>query len=341
MQAQASAAAISRWLLLCCVTLLLLVMVGGATRLTGSGLSIVEWRPVTGMLPPIGESAWQAEFDKYRQSPEYRGVNRGMSLAAFKTIFWFEYWHRVLARTLGVLFAVPLAWFWWRGRLPEQLRWPLLGILALGAAQGYLGWFMVKSGLVDLPRVSPYRLAAHLSLALAIYASMFWLLLGLRWPPAAAVTGDSARWRWPLVALVALTVVFGAFVAGLKAGYVYNSFPLMDGRWIPSGLLHYQPWWRNLFESPLTAQFIHRWLGISTLLACLGNLWWVRRCGGRNAVFSTAALLAAVATLQAGLGIAALLHYVPVWLGTLHQGVAVLLLSAALAFAQQARPRGR
>ena len=177
--------AIGIWLMVCCATLLALVMLGGATRLTESGLSIVDWRPVTGVLPPMGDEAWQAEFEKYRQSPQYTKVNRGMSLDDFKLIFWYEYGHRLLARVLGLLFALPLLWFWLRRAIPQHLRWPLLGILALGAAQGYMGWFMVKSGLVDIPRVSHYRLAAHLSLALLIYASMFWLAVRTLWPAAA------------------------------------------------------------------------------------------------------------------------------------------------------------
>ncbi|MCL4722630.1 MAG: COX15/CtaA family protein, partial [Gammaproteobacteria bacterium] len=232
------------WLLTCCALLLALVMIGGATRLTGSGLSIVEWRPVTGILPPLNETAWLAEMDKYRQSPEYQKINRGMSLDDFKSIFWFEYWHRVVARLLGFVFALPLVWFWWRGRIPMRLRWPLLGVLALGAAQGYMGWFMVKSGLVDLPRVSPYRLAAHLSLALMIYAAMFWLALGLLWRRDAHgpwAGSGSGRLFPALLGLIVLTILSGAFVAGLKAGYMYNTFPLMAGRWVPQGLLDYTP----------------------------------------------------------------------------------------------------
>lgn len=324
--------AIGRWLLCCCAVLLALVMLGGATRLTGSGLSIVEWRPVTGILPPLTETAWEAELDKYRQSPEYQKVRRGMSVEQFKGIFWLEYWHRVLARLLGLVFALPLAWFWLRGRIPERLRWPLLGVLALGAAQGYMGWFMVKSGLADIPRVSPYRLAAHLSLALLIYMAMFRLMLGLLRPgPPVGAGGTLPRGAFPLLlALVLGTVLWGAFVAGLKAGYVYNTFPLMDGRLIPAGLMHYEPLWRNLLESPLTVQFIHRWLGVTVLLASIA-LWIVgrRRDPGPRLRLGLHLMLGVV-TLQVTLGISTLLLYVPVWLGTLHQGGAVLLLSALL-----------
>ncbi len=319
------------WLLACCAVLLALVMLGGATRLTGSGLSIVEWRPVTGILPPLSDAAWAAELDKYRQSPEYQRVHRGMSIEQFKGIFWLEYWHRVLARALGLLFALPLAWFWLRGRLPAHLRWPLLGILALFTAQGWMGWFMVSSGLVDIPRVSPYRLAAHLGLALLIFAAMFRLMLGQLWrPQPEAPALPRGAWRL-LLGLVAATVLMGAFVAGLKAGYVYNTFPLMDGQWVPSGLLYLEPAWRNLGENPLSVQFLHRCLALLTAALALG-LWWLglRRRPGREQRLALHAMLAAL-LLQLGLGIATLLLYVPVWLGTLHQGGAVIVLAAVLA----------
>lgn len=336
MSVRADERAIATWLLACCVTLLLLVMVGGATRLTGSGLSIVEWRPVTGILPPIGEHAWQAELDKYRQSPEYQKVHRGMSVQQFKTIFWFEYWHRVLARLLGVLFAVPLLWFWWRGRLPRRLHWPLLGVLALGAAQGYMGWYMVRSGLVDIPRVSPYRLAAHLSLALSIFAAMAWIALGLVWPRKPGQRSPARPWLLLAAVGVVATIIMGAFVAGLRAGYIYSTFPLMDGQWIPDGLLWLQPAWLNLFENPLAVQFLHRVLAIGTLLLALAA-WGMGRRDADRGRRVTLDLLATLVMLQVGLGIATLLNHVPVWLGTLHQGGAVLVLTAILAAAHMAR----
>jgi heme a synthase len=324
--------AVGRWLLLCCSTLLALVMLGGATRLTESGLSIVDWRPVTGVLPPLGEAAWLEEFDRYRDSPQYQQVNRGMSLDDFRTIFWYEYGHRLLARVLGLLFALPLAWFWWRGTIPSRARWPLFGILLLGAAQGYMGWYMVKSGLVDIPRVSAYRLAAHLGLALLIYAWMFWLALRMLRPRLQAATGDGALrvFYRVLLALVALTILYGAFVAGQRAGYAYNTFPLMAGQWVPDGMLALEPLWRNAFENPTLLQFVHRCLAIGTLAVVLAGWgFWrfrVTERGQRNALD----LLAATALLQVGLGIATLLLHVPVSLGTLHQGGAVVMLSAVL-----------
>ncbi len=328
----ADARAVGRWLLFCCVVLLALVMLGGATRLTESGLSIVDWKPVAGVMPPIGEQAWQKEFDRYRQSPQYTKVNRGMAMGDFKLIFWFEYAHRLLARTLGLVFAVPLLWFWIRRRLPAGTGWPLLGILALGAAQGYMGWYMVKSGLVDIPRVSHYRLAAHLSLALVIYACMFALALRLLWPrPAATDRALRPGLYRGLLALLALTIVFGAFVAGLRAGLIYNTFPLMGGQLIPDGLFTLQPALLNFLENPLTIQFTHRLLALTTLALVLLLTWRLSRVALDRTQRLALGALAAMTCVQVALGIATLLTHVPVWLGTLHQGGAVLLLSAVLA----------
>jgi heme a synthase len=323
---------IAVWLLICCLILFSLIVLGGVTRLTGSGLSITDWRPVTGVLPPFSEQAWQQEFDLYRASPEYQQVNRGMSMAEFKFIYYYEYAHRLLARMLGLVFVIPLAWFWLRGQIPARLRWPLLGLLGLGMLQGWMGWFMVASGLVDIPRVSPYRLAAHLSLALIIYAAMLWIALGLLRPRgvATATPAPLARGLGWLVGLVAVTIVSGAFVAGLKAGFVYNTFPLMAGQWVPAGLLHLEPAWRNFFENPATVQFTHRVLAIGTLAFILA-LWLraLRAPLGASQRFAFH-LLAGVAILQVTLGIKTLLLFVPVSLGAAHQGVAVLLLSATL-----------
>lgn len=324
--------AVGWWLLSCCVVLLILVMVGGATRLTESGLSIVDWKPVSGVLPPIGEAAWQVEFGRYQDSPQYAAVNHGMSLTEFKTIFWFEFFHRLLARLLGLWFALPLLWFWLRGAIPKSLRWPLLGILALGGAQGYLGWFMVKSGLVDVPRVSPYRLAAHLGLALIVYALMLRVGLGLLLARARG-RGDKAARSWPstvLLALVAVTIVFGAFVAGLRAGLMYNTFPLMSGHLVPPGLFALQPVWTNVFENPVTVQFLHRVLALTTLATTLWAWWRMRGTAQDSARVRSRHALLMMAMIQVTLGICTLLWVVPVWLGTLHQGGAVLLLSAVL-----------
>jgi heme a synthase len=327
---QGSERLIAAWLLVCCAILFSLVVLGGVTRLTGSGLSITDWRPVTGVLPPFSEQAWQSEFDAYRASPEYQHVNRGMSLHEFKFIYAFEYAHRLLARLLGLVFVVPLAWFWLSGRIPQRLRWPLLGVLGLGMLQGYMGWFMVKSGLVDIPRVSPYRLGAHLGLALLIYASMFWLALGLLRPAGGRPSEVRAPGVRAALVLVAVTIMSGAFVAGLKAGFVYNTFPLMGGKLVPDGLLYLEPAWRNFFENPATVQFTHRVLGLGTLLFVLVVWALAVRAplrSGQRVYFHG---LAVVALLQAGLGIKTLLLYVPISLAAAHQAGAVLLLSAAL-----------
>lgn len=334
------ARAVGRWLLVCCGLLLVLVMVGGATRLTESGLSIVDWRPVTGALPPLSDAAWQVEFSRYQDSPQYRQVNAGMSLSEFKLIFGFEYAHRLLARLLGMVFALPLLWFWMRGRIPARLRWPLFGILLLGAAQGYMGWFMVKSGLVDIPRVSHYRLAAHLTLALLIYASMLWLALRELWPrPGATAVRTGVR---VLLALVGVTIVFGAFVAGLRAGSMYNTFPLMGGRWVPDGLLALAPWWINPLENPVTVQFLHRCLALLTFALCMSLWWQVRSPDCARDQRAALHALGLMAVVQVALGVATLLAQVPVILGTLHQGGAVLLLSAVLVVGSRGLPaRGR
>ena len=332
--------AIGRWLMACCLVLFVLVVVGGATRLTGSGLSIVDWRPVTGMVPPMSTEVWLSEFEKYRQSPEYQKVNRGMSLDEFKRIYWWEWGHRQLARFLGLIFAVPLIWFWVRRRIPQALRWPLVGILGLGALQGWMGWYMVSSGLVDIPRVSPYRLAAHLSLALIIFAAMFWIALRCLWPNAhkgTALTRGGRRAVLTVLSLLVVTILSGAFVAGLKAGYVYNTFPLMGGRIIPEGILYLSPWWLNFFENPATVQFTHRLLGIGTLLLAVGLWGWSLRQSLPRALQLGFHALVILALMQATLGITTLLMHVPVSLGTAHQGGAVLLLASVLALAHLAR----
>jgi heme a synthase len=320
---------VGRWLLFCCAVLLALVMLGGATRLTESGLSIVDWKPVTGVLPPLGDAAWQTEFSRYQDSPQYAKVNHGMDLAEFKMIFWYEYAHRLLARLLGLVFALPLAWFWLRGKVTPRLRWPLIGILCLGAAQGYMGWYMVKSGLVDLPRVSHYRLAAHLTLALMIYSSMLWLAVRTLWP-ARAGARPLGRAQDALLALVAVTIVFGAFVAGLRAGQMYNTWPMMGDSWVAPGMLTFQPLWLNALENPVMVQFIHRCLALATL-ALVAGLWWsLRRADLEPTQRLALRALVVMVLVQISLGIATLLLHVPVALGTLHQGGAVLLLSAVL-----------
>jgi len=316
---------VAAWLLLCAALVFALVAVGGATRLTRSGLSIVEWQPLIGVLPPLSDADWQALFAKYRETPEYRLVNRGMDLAGFQRIFWWEYAHRLLARLVGLAFLLPLLWFQLRGALERPLAWKLWGVFALGALQGGMGWLMVKSGLVDDPKVSPVRLTAHLGLALAIFAAQFWIALGLLRPRQGP--------RPPLAALLPFLVfamaLTGGMVAGLRAGAAYQTFPLMNGHLVPPDFLLLEPWWRNFLHNMGTVQFVHRaffWL----LLVLVPLAWWK---AGRSA---PATLLLCAFLLQAALGVATLLSGVPVALGAAHQAGAVLLFAAALWHAQRA-----
>ncbi len=326
-------ASVAAWLLLCCALVFMIVVVGGVTRLTRSGLSIVEWQPILGTLPPTSEAQWIETFDKYKLTPEYRKVNLGMSLDAFKSIFWWEYFHRLLGRMIGVVFFLPLVWFWWRGRIERPLALRLAGIFALGALQGAMGWYMVKSGLVDDPRVSQYRLTAHLSIALAIYAAMLWTSLGLLYPTAATPRAEHAplrRLAWIITTLVAYMAVTGGFVAGIRAGAAYNTFPLMNGHLVPPEIFMLEPWYLNFFNNMATVQFDHR-LGAWLLILIVPWFWLKARSGALTPRARLAAnLLFCVLALQVALGIATLLLAVPVALAAAHQAGAVLLLSAAL-----------
>jgi len=310
---------VAAWLLLCAALVFLIVLVGGVTRLTRSGLSIVEWQPLIGVLPPLSEAHWQALFAKYQLTPEYKLVNLGMDLEGFKRIFWWEYLHRLLARLIGFVFLLPLLWFQFAGKLERALAWKLWGIFALGALQGAMGWIMVKSGLVDDPKVSPVRLTMHLGLALAIFSAELWIALGLLVPREARAPRLAAVLPWLIFAMA----LSGGMVAGLRAGSAYQTFPLMDGHWVPPEVLVLEPWWRNFLYNMATVQLVHR--GFFWLLAVLVLLaWWRQR---REP--SAHALLAAFA-LQASLGIATLLSGVPVGLGAAHQGGAVVFLAAAI-----------
>ena len=313
--------------------LYVLVLIGGATRLTESGLSITEWKPVTGVIPPLSQAAWTAEFAKYRRIPEYRAVHAGMTLAGFRRIYLWEYGHRLWARLLGLAFAVPLAVFALRGELSRPLRRRLALLLCLLAAQGFLGWYMVQSGLAERTDVSQYRLASHLGLALVIYAVAVWTAARLLWPRPRSAGGPAAAvfrpWAAAVLALAFVTALSGAFVAGLDAGRIFNTFPLMAGQLVPPGWGVLTPWYRNVFENPVAVQFDHRALG--TTLVTVAILGWIgsrrmRPFPGRRLL--DLLLLAALA--QASLGIGTLLLHVPVPVAVLHQGGAVLVLTAAL-----------
>jgi cytochrome c oxidase assembly protein subunit 15 len=330
--------AVAVWLFGCCALIFLMVVVGGITRLTLSGLSITEWQPVVGVVPPLSGADWVAEFAKYKEIPEYWGVHYGMTLDEFKSIYWWEYAHRLLGRLIGVAFAIPLAWFLVRRTLPRRLIPALCGILLLGFAQGGLGWYMVKSGLADRAEVSQYRLVAHLALALGIYMAILWIALGI--VRGSAREALEAGWRRAgdaVLFLVAVTIIAGGFVAGTRAGLEYNTFPLMDGRLVPKGYAQLQPFVLNWFENIAAVQFDHRLLAVTTVLAVL--LVWAaawRAALPRPPRLALHGLLG-VALLQAALGIATLLLAVPIPLAAVHQAGAVLLLTAAINFRHTVR----
>lgn len=321
------------WLYFVAALVIAMIVVGGATRLTDSGLSITEWQPLLGAIPPLSEADWHEAFTKYQQIPQYHLVNKGMSLDEFKFIYWWEWAHRFLGRFIGVAFAIPFLWFWVRRRLPKGMAPKLLGVLALGAVQGGVGWFMVKSGLVDRIDVSPYRLALHLIVALLILAWIVWLALELRPGPAAVrlrtVTPAQKRLAATLVGLVLLQSLLGAFVAGHNAGLTYNTWPLMDGKFIPDGLGTLSPWYVNIFENITTIQFNHRMVAYLLAAVALVQFVWIARSADDEKLVRSSLLLLAGIFAQAALGIWTLLEVVPLWLGLAHQaGAAIVLIFA-------------
>jgi len=324
--------AVRWWLIVVAALIAVMVLVGGATRLTESGLSIVEWKPVTGTLPPLNEAQWVQAFEGYKAIPQYRELNAGMSLAEFKTIFWWEWSHRLLGRVIGAVYLLPFLYFLWRGALGAELKRRLWMIFALGALQGAVGWWMVASGLTQRTEVSQYRLATHLMLALIIFASIVWTLRRMTALPQLAI---AALLKASGVALLALTFVqlyFGALVAGLRAGRVYNTWPEIDGAFIPSAarLWFEDPWWRNLFDNTLTVQFEHRMTAYALLaLAVLHAIDAMRSRAGVAVIGGAWSLVAAI-TLQAALGILTLLHQVPIDLALAHQATAIVVLTLAV-----------
>ncbi len=311
-----------------------ILVVGGVTRLTHSGLSIVEWQPIVGVIPPLNQQEWEDTFEKYKQTPEYQQVNHRMALAEFKGIFYWEYWHRVLGRLVGVVFLLPFLYFWLRRKLDPALVPKLLGIFVLGGLQGAMGWYMVKSGLVDDPRVSHYRLTAHLSLAFLIFVAMFWLALGLLAERVRSTHDVQLRQLqrvtfW-LTFLVGYMVVSGGLVAGIRAGKAYNTFPLMHGHVLPPESFIIDPWYLNFFNNMALVQFDHR-LGAWLLAFLVPWLWWkLSRAVVSRRVRLAATLLLIVLFAQIGLGIATLLLAVPVGLGAAHQGGAMVVLGVLL-----------
>ncbi|MEO8629276.1 MAG: COX15/CtaA family protein [Betaproteobacteria bacterium] len=328
----ASRKQVALWLLICCALVFAMVVVGGVTRLTHSGLSIVEWQPLVGAVPPLNAEQWDAVFQKYQQTPQYLQVNHGMSLDEFKGIFWWEYIHRLLGRAIGVVFLVPLLYFAIRGKVDVPLAGRLAGIFVLGGLQGALGWYMVKSGLINDPHVSQFRLTAHLALAFLIFAALFWTALCILAPhpsPSGPVR-QLKHWAIGLSALVFFMVLSGGLVAGIRAGFAYNTFPLMNGHIVPPEYTMLEPWYQNLFYNMASVQFNHRLIAWSLFL--LIPLFWFR---ARDVALTPRARLAcnvlpAALVMQIALGISTLLLIVPLTLAAAHQAGALALFAASL-----------
>ncbi len=323
------------WLFFICFMLLAMVMVGGITRLTDSGLSITEWQLVVGFIPPLNEADWQEAFRKYKEIPEFNLVNAWMSLEDFKTIYWWEWSHRFLGRMIGVVFLIPFVIFWLTGQISRALTPKLVMMFVLGGLQGALGWYMVKSGLVDRVDVSQYRLAAHLAMAFFIFAFVLWVALDLRKRPPEGdwvfpVSGGLIAAGAVLVGLIFFQVILGAFVAGLKAGKAYNTWPLMDGDFIPDGLFVMSPWYKNFFENALTVQFDHRMMAYFVLAYVVIHMIIVVRQVLSGIVRYSAIAVTVALFIQAGLGIWALLEAVPLALGVAHQTMALIVFGMAV-----------
>ncbi len=350
-RADADARVTAVWLLTVAAMVFAMTVIGAITRLTESGLSMVEWRPLIGAIPPLSDAEWQRVFDLYRETPEYRLRNAGMGLEAFKTIFFWEWFHRLWGRLIGVAYALPLVWLWVAGRIPPQVRWHLVGLFILGGLQGLMGWYMVLSGLVDRPSVSHYRLAAHLGLAILIYGLLIWTALGLlmrdRGPAASA---GVRRIGWIAFTLVIVTVFWGALVAGLDAGIGFNTWPLMAGDLLPPEALIVEPpfvtgnnpvaMWLLPFENHAMVQFVHRWLAIVAALAVLAFWWRVRRSGIRGLGLATADAMAVTVVIQVALGIATLLTFVAIPLAAAHQAGALILIALMLMLLFRVGTRG-
>ena len=326
---------IAIWLLVCCVLVFAMIVVGGVTRLTDSGLSIVEWQPIVGTVPPITQEDWDVLLEKYRATPQYQQVNKGMSIDEFKSIFWWEYFHRLLGRLIGLVFFIPFVYFLIKKKIDRPLGIKLVGIFILGGLQGFMGWYMVMSGLVNDPHVSQYRLTAHLGLAFVIFAAMLWVAMDILSPksvnsePNERIQG-LRQFSFGLTTLIFIMVLSGGFVAGIRAGLTYNTFPLMNGYLIPPDLFILEPWYRNFFDNMTTVQFDHRL--IAWILAFTVPLFWFK---SRKVELSGTTRLACnlfllMLAIQIGLGIATLLHVVPIPLAASHQGGAVLLFAASL-----------
>ncbi|MFZ1853185.1 MAG: COX15/CtaA family protein [Nitrosomonas sp.] len=326
---------IAVWLLVCCALVFAMIVVGGVTRLTDSGLSIVEWQPIVGTMPPITQNDWEILLEKYRATPQYQKINKGMSIDEFKSIFWWEYFHRLLGRLIGLVFFIPFVYFLIKKRVDRALGIKLTGILVLGGMQGFMGWYMVMSGLVNDPHVSQYRLTAHLGLAIIIFAAMFWVALDILSQGIDNIDKNQkiqslSKFSVALTALIFIMILSGGFVAGIRAGFAYNTFPLMNGHFIPPEIFMLEPWYRNFFDNMATVQFDHRL--IAWILAFLVPLFWwqSKKCNLPASTRLACNLFLLMLVIQISLGISTLLYVVPIPLAASHQGGAVLLLAASL-----------
>ena len=327
------------WLYVIALMVLAMVVVGGITRLTDSGLSITEWKPISGILPPLSDADWSAEFENYKQIPQYEVLNQGMTLDGFKFIFWWEWAHRFLGRVIGFVFAVPFLVFLVQRRFSWSLAAPLAALFVLGGLQGALGWWMVSSGLQDLTSVSQYRLAAHLSAALLLFLALIWVARRLGAAPSGSGRCPALVAAVLLLALIFIQIIAGAFVAGLDAGMGYNTWPLMDGALVPNGLDAMDPWWKNLFENALTVQFIHRTIAYVIVLYAAALWIWKRGAGGFDGANGWIPRIALLVLLQVALGISTLLLAVPLPLALGHQALAFMLAGATIAWLADITPR--
>jgi cytochrome c oxidase assembly protein subunit 15 len=323
--------AVGVWLLVIAAIIAGMVTVGGLTRLTGSGLSITQWEPIVGVVPPLTKAQWEDAFHQYQRIPQYTRENEGMTLDGFKGIFWWEWSHRLLGRLLGVLFFVPFLWFAWRGDIPRR-GWPRMVLLfALGGLQGFVGWWMVESGLEVRVSVSQYRLALHLGVALILLLTILWTAFEYLQPKIPGTRpAPFAKFSGAFVGLVYFQMLLGAIVAGLHAGLIYNTWPSMNGRFFPEGAWFVQPWWQNFTENPGLAQFDHR-MGAYLVAASAAAIWWLGiRAKLQGAARFSGALLIVVVACQIVLGIETLLNQAPIALSAIHQATAVALLATAL-----------
>ncbi len=324
---------VASWLVVVCVTIFAMIVVGGVTRLTHSGLSMVDWQPLMGVIPPVGESEWQDTFLAYQQYPEYQKVNAGMSLDEFKAIFYWEYGHRVLGRLIGLVFFLPFVVFWASGKIEKRYLPRLIVALLLGACQGLMGWYMVMSGLVDEPRVSHFRLAAHLVLALLILAYLFWIILDLMGVLRVG-TGAIRNLSIVLLGVTSVQIIYGAFTAGLRAGLGFNTYPLMDGQLIADAATMMSPQWQNFLHNGVMVQFVHRWLGalVLVLVSVLAGY-----CFRENKLKAMSVLVLVITLAQFVLGILTLVNYVPLGLASIHQALACFVLLSMVATVYRSR----